>query len=168
MIKVGDKLPDGTLSEYIEVEGNGCSVGPNSFKVEDLTKGRKVAIFGLPGAFTPTCSAKHVPSYLENYDKLKAAGVDDILCLATNDAYVMGAWGRDQHAGGKVRMMADGSAEYTKKLGLETDLTARGMGVRTRRFSMLVDNGVVKTLNIEEPGKFEVSDGATMLKQAGG
>jgi peroxiredoxin len=168
MIKVGDKLPEGTLSEFIEVEGNGCSIGPNTFKVEDLTKGKKVAIFGLPGAFTPTCSAKHVPSYIANYDKLKAAGVDDILCISVNDAFVMGAWGRDQKSGGKVRMMADGSAEYTKKLGLETDLTSRGMGVRTRRFSMLVDDGVVKTLNIEEPGKFDVSDGATMLKQAGG
>jgi peroxiredoxin len=168
MIKVGDKLPEGTLSEFIEVEGNGCSIGPNKFNVSDLTKGKKVAIFGLPGAYTPTCSAKHVPSYIENYDKLKAAGVDDILCLSVNDPFVMGAWGRDQKAGGKVRMMADGSAEYTKKLGLETDLTAGGMGVRCRRFSMLVDDGVVKTLNIEEPKKFEVSDGATMLKQAGG
>jgi peroxiredoxin len=168
MIKVGDKLPEGTLSEFIEVEGNGCSIGPNTFKVEDLTKGKKVAIFGLPGAFTPTCSAKHVPSYLANYDALKKAGVDDILCISVNDAFVMGAWARDQHAGGKVRMMADGSADYTKKLGLELDLTARGMGVRCQRFSMLVDNGVVKSLNVEAPGKFEVSDGATMLKQAGG
>ena len=166
MIKVGDKLPEGTLSEFIEVEGNGCTLGPNTFKVEDLTKGKKVAIFGLPGAFTPTCSAKHVPSYIANYDALKAAGVDDILCISVNDAFVMGAWARDQHAQGKVRMMADGSAEYTKKLGLELDLTARGMGVRCQRFSMLVDNGVVKTLNVEAPGKFEVSDGATMLKQA--
>ena len=166
MIKVGDKLPDGTLSEYIEVEGNGCSIGPNTFKVEDLTKGRKVAIFGLPGAFTPTCSAKHVPSYIENYDKLKAAGVDDIFCLATNDAYVMGAWGRDQHAGGKVRMMADGSATFTNAVGLPLDLTARGMGVRSQRYSMLVKDGVVKSLNIEAPGKFEVSDADTMLAQA--
>jgi len=168
MIKVGDKLPEGTLSEFIEVEGNGCTVGPNTFKVEDLTKGKKVAIFGLPGAFTPTCSAKHVPSYIANYDALKKAGVDDILCISVNDAFVMGAWARDQHAGGKVRMMGDGSAEYTKKLGLELDLTARGMGVRCQRFSMLVDDGVVKALNVEAPGKFEVSDGATMLKQAGG
>jgi imidazolonepropionase len=122
----------------------------------------------LPGAFTPTCSAKHVPSYLANYDALKKAGVDDILCISVNDAFVMGAWARDQHAGGKVRMMADGSADYTKKLGLELDLTARGMGVRCQRFSMLVDDGVVKALNVEAPGKFEVSDGATMLKQAGG
>jgi len=166
-IKVGDKLPAGTLSEYIEVEGEGCSVGPNTFNVEDLTKGKKVVIFGLPGAFTPTCSGKHVPGYVANYDKLKAKGVDQILCMSVNDAFVMGAWGRDQHAGGKVRMMADGSADYTKKLGLELDLTARGMGTRCQRFSMLVDNGVVKTLNIEAPGKFEVSDADTMMKQVG-
>ena len=165
MIKVGDKLPEGTLSEYIEVEGNGCSVGPNTFKVEDLTKGKKVAIFGLPGAFTPTCSAKHVPSYVANYDKLKAKGVDTIGCMSVNDAFVMGAWGRDQHADGKVRMLADGSAAYTKALGLELDLTARGMGVRSQRYSMLVDNGVVKAVNVEQPGKFEVSDADTMLKQ---
>ena len=166
-IKVGDKLPAGTLSEYIEVEGNGCSVGPNTFNVEDITKGKKVVIFGLPGAFTPTCSAKHVPSYLADYDKLKAKGVDEIICMSVNDPFVMGAWARDQKSNGKVRMMADGSAAYTKALGLELDLTARGMGVRCQRFSMLVDNGVVKTLNIEGPGKFEVSGGDTMLKQLG-
>jgi peroxiredoxin len=166
-IKVGDKLPAGTLSEYIEVEGNGCTVGPNTFNVEDIVKGKKVAIFGLPGAFTPTCSAKHVPSYLADYDKLKAKGVDEIICMSVNDAFVMGAWARDQKTGGKIRMMGDGSAAYTKALGLELDLTARGMGVRCQRFSMLVDNGVVKTLNIEGPGKFEVSGGDTMLKQLG-
>ena len=166
-IKVGDKLPAGTLSEYIEVEGNGCTVGPNTFNVDDLVKGKKVVIFGLPGAFTPTCSAKHVPSYLADYDKLKAKGVDDIICMSVNDPFVMGAWARDQKSNGKVRMMADGSAAYTKALGLELDLTARGMGVRCQRFSMLVDNGVVKTLNIEGPGKFEVSGGDTMLKQLG-
>jgi peroxiredoxin len=166
-IKVGDKLPAGTLSEFIEVEGNGCSVGPNPFKVEDLTKGRKVVIFGLPGAFAPTCSAKHVPSYLSNYDKLKAKGVDDIICMSVNDPFVMGAWARDQKSGGKVRMMGDGSAEFTKALGLELDLNARGMGMRCQRFSMLVDDGVVKALNVEGPGKFEVSDGDTMLKQLG-
>jgi peroxiredoxin len=166
-IKVGDTLPAGTLSEFVEVEGNGCSVGPNAFKVEDLTRGKKVVIFGLPGAFTPTCSAKHVPSYITNYDKLKAKGVDDILCVSVNDAFVMGAWARDQNAGGRVRMMADGSADYTKALGLVFDLTAKGMGVRCQRFSMLIDNGVVKTLNIEAPGKYEVSGGETMLAQLG-
>jgi peroxiredoxin len=133
--------------------------------VADLVKGKKIVIFGLPGAYTPTCSAKHVPSYLQHYDELKRKGVDEIWCLSVNDAFVMGAWGRDQKATGKVRMMADGSAEYTKKLGLELDLTARGMGVRCQRFSMLVEDGVVKVLNIEAPGKFEVSDAETMLKQ---
>ena len=166
-IKVGDKLPAGALSEFIEVEGNGCSVGPNKFQMLDVAKGKKVVIFGLPGAFTPTCSAKHVPSYIANYDKLKAKGVADIICMSVNDAFVMGAWARDQNVGGKVRMMGDGSADYTRALGLELDLMAKGMGVRCQRFSMLVEDGVVKTLNIEAPGKFEVSDGDTMLKQLG-
>ncbi len=166
-IKVGDRLPAGTLMEYHEVEKDGCSIGPNPVKIEDLTKGRKVVIFGLPGAFTPTCSAKHVPSYLANYDKLKARGVDTIACVSVNDAFVMGAWARDQHTGDKVRMLADGSADFAKALGLELDLTARGMGVRCQRFSMLVDDGVVKALNVEAPGKYEVSDAETMLKQLG-
>jgi peroxiredoxin len=166
-IKVGDRLPDGQLNEFIEVETAGCSLGPNTFNVGDLVKGKKIVIFGLPGAYTPTCSAKHVPSYLQHDDALKSKGVDEIWCMAVNDAFVMGAWGRDQKAGGKVRMMADGSAEYTKKLGLELDLTARGMGLRCQRFSMLVDNGVVKSLNIEAPGKYEVSGAETMLKQLG-
>ena len=164
-IKVGDRLPDGQLSEFIEVETAGCALGPNTFNVAELVKGKKIVVFGLPGAYTPTCSAKHVPSYLQHYDALKAKGVDEIWCLSVNDAFVMGAWGRDQHAIGKVRMMADGAADYTKKLGLELDLTARGMGVRCQRFSMLVEDGVVKALNIEGPGKFEVSGADTMLKQ---
>jgi peroxiredoxin len=166
-IKVGDTLPEGQLQEFIEVETAGCSLGPNTFDVRDIAKGKKIAVFGLPGAYTPTCSAKHVPSYLQHYDALKKKGVDEIWCLSVNDAFVMGAWGRDQKATGKVRMMADGSADYTKKLGLELDLTARGMGVRCQRFSMLIDNGVVKSLNVEAPGKFEVSDAETMLKQLG-
>ena len=164
-IKIGDALPDGTLNEFIEVDTAGCALGPNSFNVRDLAKGRKLVIFGLPGAFTPTCSGKHVPGYVQNFDALKAKGVDEIWCMAVNDAFVMGAWGREQKAGGKVRMMADGSADYTKKLGLELDLTARGMGMRCQRFSMLVVDGVVKSLNIEGPGKFEVSDAQTMLQQ---
>ncbi len=166
-IKVGDKLPDGQLQEFIEVETAGCSLGPNTFQVADLVKGKKIVIFGLPGAYTPTCSAQHVPSYVRHHDALKATGVDEIWCLAVNDAFVMGAWGREQGATGKVRMMADGSADYTKKLGLELDLTARGMGIRCQRFSMLVDNGVVKKLNIEAPGKYEVSGAETMLEQHG-
>jgi peroxiredoxin len=165
-INVGDRLPEGTLQEFIEVEGNGCSIGPNTFKVEDLVKGKKIAIFALPGAFTPTCSAKHVPSYLQNLDALKAKGVSEIWCVSVNDAFVMAHWGQDQKAMGKIRFLADGSAAWAKALGLELDLNARGMGMRMNRFSMLVDNGVVKTVNLEGPGKFEVSDGATMLKQA--
>jgi len=166
MLKVGDKLPAGSLQEFIEVEGNGCSLGPNSFDIEKATAGKKIAIFGLPGAYTPTCSAKHVPGYVEHADALKAAGVDEIWCVAVNDAFVMGAWGRDQHTGGKVRMMADGSADFTKATGLTLDLSARGMGLRSQRYSMLVVDGVVKTLNVEGPGKFEVSDAGTMLAQA--
>jgi peroxiredoxin len=164
-IKVGDRLPAGSLSEYVEVETAECKIGPNEFRVDDLTRGKKVVLFGLPGAFTPTCSAKHVPSYLANYDKLKAKGVDEIICMSVNDAFVMGAWAKDQKTGGKVRMMGDGSGSYTKALGLEFDLTARGLGVRCQRFSALIDNGTVKTLNIEAPGKYEVSAAETMLKQ---
>ena len=162
-IKVGDRLPDGQLQEFIDVETEGCPLGPNTFSVGEITMGKKIVIFGLPGAFTPTCSAKHVPGYVEKYDALKAKGVDEVWCVSVNDAFVMGAWGRDQKAGDKVRMMADGSGEYTKKLGLEVELP--GMGLRCRRFSMFVDNGVVKSLNLEEPRKFEVSDAETMLKQ---
>jgi peroxiredoxin len=166
-IKVGDRLPDGTLTEFIEQETPGCTVGPNAFQVADLIKGKKIVVFGLPGAFTPTCSAKHVPSYVANIDKLKTKGVDEVWCVSVNDAFVMGAWAKDQKSTGKVRMMADGSAALTKALGLEMDLTARGMGVRSQRYSMLLDNGVVKALNVEQPGKFEVSDADSMLKQLG-
>ena len=168
MLKVGDKLPSGSLQEFIEVEGNGCSIGPNSFDIHQATAGKTIAIFGLPGAYTPTCSAKHVPGYVEQADALRAAGVDEIWCVAVNDAFVMGAWGREQQTAGKVRMMADGSADFAKATGLTLDLTARGMGLRSQRYSMLVVDGVVKTLNIEAPGKFEVSDAATLLKQAQG
>jgi len=164
-IKIGDKLPEGTLTELIEHETPGCTIGPNTFNLSDLTKGKRVVIFGLPGAFTPTCSAKHVPGYIANHNQLRAKGVDEVWCLAVNDAFVMGAWGKAQKATGKVRMMADGSATYTKALGLDQDLSARGMGVRSVRYSMLVENGVVKRLNIEQPGKFEVSDAETMLRQ---
>ena len=166
MLKVGDKLPAGKLQEFIEVEGNGCSLGPNTFDVAALTAGKKIAVFALPGAYTPTCSAKHVPGYVEHADAIKAAGVDEIWCVSVNDAFVMGAWGRDQKTGGKVRMMADGSADFTKATGLTLDLGARGMGLRSNRYSMLVVDGVVKTLNVEVAGKFEVSDAGTMLQQA--
>lgn len=166
MLKVGDKLPAGTLQEFIEVEGNGCSLGPNSFDIQQATAGKTIAVFALPGAYTPTCSAQHVPGYVAQADALRAAGVDEIWCVSVNDAFVMGAWGRDQKTAGKVRMMADGSADFTRATGLTLDLTARGMGLRSQRYSMLVVDGEVKTLNIEAPGKFEVSDAATMLQQA--
>ena len=166
MLKVGDKLPAGSLQEFIEVEGNGCSIGPNSFDIGKATAGKTIAIFALPGAYTPTCSAQHVPGYVQHADALKAAGVDEIWCVSVNDAFVMGAWGRDQHTAGKVRMMADGSADFTKATGLTLDLGARGMGLRSQRYSMLVVDGVVKTLNIEAPGKFEISGADTMLAQA--
>jgi peroxiredoxin len=166
-IAVGDRLPAGTLWEFIEEETPGCSVGPNSFEVADLVRGKTIALFGLPGAFTPTCSAKHLPGFIQLADAMKAKGIDEIWCLSVNDAFVMGAWGREQGARGKVRMMADGSATYTRALGLELDLDARGLGTRLQRFSALVVDGVVKTLNVEQPGKFEVSDAQTLLEQAG-
>jgi peroxiredoxin len=165
-IKTGDRLPEGELREFIEVESEGCALGPNKFNVSDLVKGKKIAIFGLPGAYTPTCSAKHVPGYIEHAAAFKAKGVDEIWCISVNDAHVMGAWGRDQKATGVIRMMADGSASFSKALGLELDLTSSGMGMRSRRYSMLVDDGVVKQLNVEQPGKFEVSNAETLLAQA--
>lgn len=168
MIQVGDQLPDVTLQEYSEVEGNGCSIGPNPVKVRDAAKGRTIAVFALPGAFTPTCSAKHVPGYVEKFADLKASGVDEIWCLSVNDAFVMGAWARDQKTAGKVRMLADGSGEFAKATGLTLDLTGRGMGVRMQRCSMLVKDGKVASLNVEAPGKFEVSDANTLLAQARG
>ncbi len=166
MIKVGDTLPDVTLSEYSEVEGNGCSIGPNPVPIGKALAGKTIAVFAVPGAFTPTCSAKHVPGYVENFAAFKAAGVDEIWCLAVNDPFVMGAWARDQKTEGKVRMLADGSAEFAKAAGLTLDLTARGLGLRSNRYSMLVKDGKVQTLNIEAPGKFEVSDAGTLLTQA--
>ena len=155
-IKVGDKMPSGTLTLV-------TSDGPQKISADDYFKGQKVVLFSVPGAFTPTCDAKHLPGFVEKAAELKGKGVGKIACLAVNDAFVMGAWGRDQHSTGKVRMLADGSAEYTKKLGLELDLTARGMGIRSQRFSMLVDSGVVKSLDVEAPGKFEVSSAEAML-----
>jgi len=166
MIKVGDTLPHTTLMEYSEVEGDGCSIGPNAVEVAKATAGKTIALFALPGAFTPTCSAKHVPGYAENYEQFKAAGVDEIWCVSVNDAFVMGAWAREQHTQGKVRMLADGSADFAKATGLTLDLTARGMGLRSNRYSMLVKDGKVMVLNNEGPGKFEISDADTLLTQA--
>jgi glutaredoxin/glutathione-dependent peroxiredoxin len=165
MIKVGDKLPSVTLQEFVQEATETCAVGPNPVVLDEALAGKSVVIFGLPGAYTPTCSAKHVPGYVGAAAELSAAGVDEIWCLSVNDAFVMGAWGKDQGVGSKVRMIADGSAEFTKEVGLVLDLTSRGMGVRSNRYSMLVKNGQVHSLNVEGPGKFEVSDAETMIKQ---
>ncbi len=168
MIQVGDTLPAAVLMEYSEVEGEGCSIGPNAVDVAKATAGKTIALFALPGAYTPTCSAKHVPGFVQHFDEFKAAGVDEIWCVSVNDAFVMGAWARDQKTGTKVRMLADGSADFTKATGLTLDLTSRGMGLRSNRYSMLVKDGKVATLNVEGPGKFEVSDAGTLLAQAKG
>lgn len=165
-VKAGDRVPEGTLTEFIETETEGCTLGPNAFKVSDLTRGKKVALFAVPGAFTPTCSAKHLPGFVQKADALRQAGVDEIWCVSVNDAFVMGAWGREQGVAGKVRMLADGSADWTRAMGLELDLTARGMGVRSQRYSALIEDGVIKALNVEQAGKFEVSDVDTLLGQA--
>jgi peroxiredoxin len=163
MIKVGEKLPEATLYESTAF-GEACPVSPNPISVSEAAQGKRIVIFALPGAYTPTCSAKHVPGYVKAIHELKAQKVDEVWCVSVNDGYVMAAWGKEQNALGKVRMLGDGSADFTKKVGLETDLTKYGMGVRSQRYSMLVDNGVVKSLNVEQPSKFEVSDAGTMLK----
>jgi peroxiredoxin len=166
MIKIGDQLPDATLTETTEF-GEACPLSPKPVSVAEAIKGKRLVIFGLPGAYTPTCSAKHVPGYIARLDTLKQRGVDEVWCVSVNDGYVMAAWGREQGAIGKVRMLGDGNGELTQKLGLDVDLSKGGMGTRSRRYSLLVDNGVVTQLNVEQPGKFEVSDADTMLKQLG-
>src|SRR5471032_34259 len=158
MIKVGDKIPSVTLME--KQEG-----GPAPVTADELFAGKKVALFALPGAFTPTCSAKHVPGFVQNSEALKAKGIDTIACLSVNDAFVMGAWGKDQGAGDKVRMLADGNGEFTAAVGLEMDGSKFGMGKRSQRYSMIVHDGVVKELNVEQPGAFEVSSAEHMLGQ---
>ena len=166
MIKVGDPLPAVSLAEYSEVEGNGCSIGPNPVDVQQAAAGKTIAVFAVPGAFTPTCSAKHVPSYLQNYDALKAAGVDEIWCLSVNDPFVMGAWEKASGVDGKIVFLADPDAAFSTALDLTFDGSAAGLGVRSKRYSMLVEDGVVKALNIEEsPGQATVSGGAAMIEQ---
>ncbi len=163
-IKIGDRIPDATLTESTEF-GEFCPVSPANISVAEATKGKRIVVFGVPGAFTPTCSAKHVPGYLQHLDALKAKKVDEVWCIAVNDGFVMAAWGQSEKAIGKIRFLGDGSADLTKKLGLELDLTKGGLGVRIQRFSMFVDDGVVKQLNIEAPSKFEVSNAETILSQ---
>ena len=157
-IQVGDSIPSATLNIM-------TADGPSAITTDDIFKGKTVALFGLPGAFTPTCSAQHLPGFVANADALKAKGVDSIVCLAVNDAFVMGAWGKDQNVGDKVTLVADGSAAFTKAAGLELDLTERGLGLRCQRFSMVVDDGVVKSLNIDAAGTFEATSAERILEQ---
>ena len=165
-IEVGQHLPAGELTECNEFDPeNGCPMNPRAQDVLELCKGKKIVIFGVPGAFTPLCSAQHLPGFVEHADKIKAKGVDEIWCMDVNDAFVMAAWGREQHATGKVRMMADGSATYTRALGLDRDLTGGGMGIRCFRFAMIVEDGIVSYLGVEGSGEFGVSKAETILEQ---
>ncbi len=157
-ISVGDSVPDVTVVRMTEK-------GPEKVQTSDLFAGRTVALFALPGAFTPTCSAQHVPSFKKNAEALKEKGVDHIACLSVNDAFVMGAWGKDQGTGDTVNMIGDGNADFTKAVGLEFDGTGFGMGTRSQRYSMIVKDGVISELNIEKPGAYEVSSAEYMLKQ---
>jgi peroxiredoxin len=156
-IKVGDKLPTISL-KYMNKDG------VQTATTDELFKGKKAVIFGLPGAFTPTCSAKHLPGFVTNADELKKKGVDVIACLSVNDAFVMDAWGKAQNAGDKVLMLADGNAEFAKATGLTMDGTGYGMGLRTSRWAMVLDDGKVQTLNVEAPGAFEVSSAESVMK----
>ena len=156
-IKVGDKLPSVKLRQM-------TAEGPKEVGTDELFAGKKAVLFALPGAFTPTCSAKHVPGFVQHYDEFVKKGVQLIACLSVNDAFVMGAWGKDQHADDKVLMLADGNGDFTKAVGLTMDATGYGMGTRSQLYAMVVDNGVVKTLNVEAPGAFEVSSAEAILK----
>jgi peroxiredoxin len=164
MISIGDSIPDATLFESTEF-GDACPLAPKKVSVAEATRGKRIVVFGLPGAYTPTCSAKHVPGYLALHAQITGKGIDEIWCVSVNDGYVMAEWGRDQKALGPIRFLGDGQAEWAKKLGLDTEIA--GMGTRYRRFSMLIDGGVVKQLNVEAPGKFEVSNAETLLAQLG-
>jgi len=160
-IQVGDKLPSGAFTIMTED-------GPQALSSDDLFGGKKVVLFSVPGAFTPTCSMKHLPGFVEKSEELKANGVDTIACIAVNDVFVMDAWGKSAGADGKVVMLADGNAEYTKLLGLELDASGFGMGTRGQRFSIIADDGVATQVNIEGPGEFKVSNAETALEQTAG
>lgn len=157
-IQVGDKLPSG---QFVRFGAN----GPEPITTDDVFKGKKVVLFSVPGAFTPTCSAKHLPGFIQQADAIKAKGVDTIACVAVNDVFVMNAWGKASDAGDKVLMLADGNGEYAKALGLELDASKHGMGTRSKRFSLIADDGVVTQLNVEPPGEFGVSSAETALSQ---
>ncbi len=155
-IKPGDKIPAATFMQMKDGK-------PTPVTSDELFAGKTVVLFALPGAYTPTCSAKHVPGFVLHHDEFKAKGVDAIACVSVNDAFVMGAWGKDQNAGDKVAMLADGNGDFTRAMGLEFDATKFGMGKRSQRYSAVVKNGVVKSLNVEEPGAFDVSSAEHML-----
>jgi len=157
-IKVGDKIPSVKLKQM-------TPDGVKDVQTEDYFKGKKVVLFAVPGAFTPTCSARHLPGYLQNIEALHEKGVDTIACMAVNDGFVLGAWARDQGVDGRILMLADGTAAFTKALGLELDLTARGLGIRSQRFAMVVQDKVVASLAVEPPGGFEVSKAEAILSQ---
>lgn len=162
-IQTGQAIPDGQLTEFVQVESEGCSIGPRQFSVAEEAKGKTIALFAVPGAFTPTCSAQHLPGFIESHDELKGKGVDEIWCVAVNDPFVMGAWGREQKVSDKVRMLADGNGDWTKALGMEFDLTHRGLGVRSKRYSALIKDGRVEALHVDEGGGLEKSDAKTLL-----
>ena len=160
-VSVGDHVPECTLYEYFNEESDGCSVGPNAFKMSELVKGKRIALFALPGAYTPTCSAKHLPGYVEKAEALKEK-VDEIWCVSVNDAFVMGAWGQAQNAE-HIIMLADGNGELTAALGLELDGSGFGLGTRSQRFAMIVEDGKVTHLNVEEGPGIDVSSAETMM-----
>lgn len=164
-IQIGARLPDVELGEFVDTATDSCAAGPTTHKVADLASGRKIALFAVPGAFTPTCSEQHLPGFLALHDELKARGIDEIWCVAVNDPFVMGAWGRDLGVNGRIRMLADGSGVFTRDMGLELDLSARGLGVRSRRYSAIVEDGVIRQLNVEDAGGLTCSDAQTLLDQ---
>jgi peroxiredoxin len=156
-LNIGDRIPSVTLWTM-------GGAGPQSVSSDDLCRGKRVVLFGLPGAFTPTCSARHLPGFVEKADAIRAKGVDAIVCLSVNDAFVMDAWGQDQRVGDKVLMVADGNADFAKAAGLDLDMSSRGFGVRSHRYAMVIHDCTVEALNVEEPGRFEVSDAETILR----
>lgn len=165
MLKIGDKIPAATLFEYIPADNGTPAIGPNPIALGEALAGKTIVWVSVPGAFTPVCSQKHLPGYIEDAQALKDAGADEIWCVAVNDAFVMGTWGWAQNIDGKLRMLGDGSAEFATKSGLTLDLTAKGLGLRANRYSMIVRDGVVAALNVEAAGEFKVSDSKTLLAQ---
>jgi peroxiredoxin len=163
MLKVGDKLPAGSLSEFVEVEGNGCAIGPNTFDLQKATAGKKIAVFALPGAYTPTCQQQHMPGFVSRVDELKGKGIDTIACTAVNDIFVLTQFAKDTGGDGTILMLADGNGDFAKAIGLDIDLSGFGLGLRSKRYAMLVDNGVVKVLNVEDsPPQHDKSSAATL------